>query len=65
MNLYQQAKKEFEVKFWTNILSQCGGEVGKVAKFTGVNRTDVYKRLHRLGLKFTCKLKRGNWGDLV
>lgn len=46
---FEQAKTEFERRYWWELASTCRC-VAELAKKAGVNRTDCYKKLRRCGL---------------
>ncbi len=47
---YRQARREFEQRYWNELLKTTAKNVSEAARAAGVNRTDLYKRLWRCGL---------------
>lgn len=48
-----------ERRILTRALIYCDGSVAKAAKFLGINRTDLYRRLRRTGIQE----HRAEWGN--
>jgi DNA-binding NtrC family response regulator len=58
---FKEAQRIWELEFWQEALATYG-TVQKTALAVGVDRTHVYKRLARVGIKRRKHV--GNWGNL-
>jgi DNA-binding NtrC family response regulator len=48
---YRQALRSFKRKYYGDLLTWCHGNVTEVAQMAGVDRSNLHRRLRRLGLK--------------
>ena len=46
----QKLISEYEQKYMTTLLAECNGSISEVARRSGLERTSIYRILHRLGL---------------
>lgn len=44
---YVNAKYQFEHDYWSRLVALTNGNVTRMAELSGVNRTDLYKKLDR------------------
>jgi transposase-like protein len=65
---YVDALHEFQAQYWKEAFEQCQS-VAEVSRKSGVNRTDIYKKMSKLGLHHPVRrpTNRGNpeWQDLA
>lgn len=52
-------------RYIEQLLQQNEFNVTKTARDAGVNRTDFYKVMKRLGVTYPSQKHVGNWGDLT
>lgn len=57
---YKDFKREVLAIYWRALLAECGDNVTFASRISGVNRTDLYKHLKRLGVTLGRPVKRGN-----
>jgi hypothetical protein len=67
---WSKAYDEFGHKYWTAMMVGCKANVTKMARVSGSNRQDVYKKLKRFKVKLPvtarhCGGHRGRWGTLT
>jgi DNA-binding NtrC family response regulator len=62
---YKEAREEFERDYWSKLLALHNENITEVAKAAQVQRSNVYRRLTRMGVPLRRPLHRGNWGDLT
>lgn len=48
---WEKARREFEIAYWTEIITYCGHSINQVAKLSGMHRQNVYKIIRRLGIE--------------
>jgi DNA-binding NtrC family response regulator len=59
---YQEALREFKLRYWRHVLELAQGRVSEAARIAGCNRTAVYKMLDDLKLSPGGKTRhRGSW----
>ncbi len=46
----REAREQFEREYLQHQLAECGGSVGKLAQVTGMERTNLYRKLRTLGI---------------
>ena len=47
---YQEARRQFEVRYFTRLLETHGGNVQRAAEAAGLHRTTLYEKLAKMGL---------------
>jgi two-component system response regulator HydG len=47
---YQEARRQFEVRYFTRLLDTHGGNVQRAAEAAGLHRTTLYEKLAKMGL---------------
>lgn len=57
---YSSDLDEWKRLYWTHLLLVTGGRVRRMSEISGVNRTDVYKKLKKYGLTPRRMQNRGN-----
>lgn len=65
---YLQELHDLERAYWRRLLLEHGGNATAVARAVQINRTHLYARLKRLGIRNPIdrpSARRGNWGDLL
>lgn len=60
MKRHQDARSAFELDYWRTALAAANGQVCAAARLAGTNRTDTYKRLHRLRIRIGARCRRRN-----
>lgn len=48
---YTAALREFQLRYFAEVLKAAGGRAGLAAKLAGRNRTEIYRTFARLGLR--------------
>jgi DNA-binding NtrC family response regulator len=66
---WKEAYRGFGRRYWIDLIERTEANVTHMARESGVNRIDVYKRLRRFGIELPSRPshspgRRGNWGDL-
>jgi regulatory Fis family protein len=65
---YRDALREFDIGYWSAMLEETGGNIDAAARLARVNRTHLYVRLKRIGLKNPCRAMvahRGDWSTVI
>ncbi len=47
---YQEARRNFEARYFARLLDEAGGNVQKAAEVAGLHRTTLYEKLSKLGI---------------
>jgi DNA-binding NtrC family response regulator len=65
MKRYRKEIRELQRQYWVQRLSENGQSVLRTSLAVQINRTALYKTIALLGVPFTPRKAKGNWGDLV
>jgi transcriptional regulator of acetoin/glycerol metabolism len=65
---YREARRRFQDDYWRRLLEGNQWNISNVARLSGVNRTDLHKKLNKLNIKAPQSRNgghRGACGDLA